>query len=108
MSDIIKLVQGDTLPVITVTITDEFTGAAIDVTGATVVVKFRAANTTTVLTTLACTLVTPASGIVSFSFPSPALDVAAGLYEGEVQVTFSGGGIQSAYDLLKFRVREDF
>ena len=108
MSDIIKLVQGDTLPVVTVQLTDSITGAVVDITGATVVVKFRAANTTVVLSTLAGTLVTPASGIFSFSFPSPALDVDAGLYEGEVQVTFSGDGIQSAYDILKFRVREDF
>ena len=108
MSDIIKLVQGDTLPVVTVTLTDGVTGVAVDLTGATVVVKFRAAGTTPVLSTLAGTLVTPVSGVFSFSFPSPTLDVNPGLYEGEVQVTFSGGGIQSAYDLLKFRVREDF
>lgn len=108
MSDIIKLVQGDTLPTITVTLTDEFTGAAVDITGAAVVVKFRAMNTTTVLSTLTGTLVTPASGIFSFSFPAPALDVADGLYEGEIEVTFSGGAIQSVYDLLKFRVRADF
>lgn len=108
MSDIIKLVQGDTLPTITVTLTDEFTGVAVDLTGATVVVKFRAAGSTTLLTTLACTLVGAAAGIFSFSFPSPALDVDPGLYEGEIQVTFSGGEIQSVYDVLKFRVREDF
>ncbi len=108
MSDIIKLVQGDTLPTVTVTLTDEFTGVAINLTGATVVVKFRAAGSTTVLSTLTCALIGAAAGIFSFSFPSPALDVAAGLYEGEIQVTFSGGAIQSVYDVLKFRVREDF
>jgi hypothetical protein len=108
MSDIIKLVQGDTLPTITVTLTDEFTGVAVDITGATVVVKFRAAGSTTLLTTLACTIISPTGGIFSFSFPSPALDVEPGLYEGEIQVTFSGGAIQSVFDILKFRVREDF
>lgn len=108
MSDIIKLVQGDTLPTVTVTLTDEFTGVAVDLTGATVVVKFRASGTTTVLTTLACAIVGAAAGIFSFSFPSPALDVEPGLYEGEIQVTFSGGEIQSVYDVLKFRVRADF
>lgn len=108
MSDIIKLVQGDTLPTITVTLTDEFTGAAVDLTGATVVVKFRAAGSTTLLSTLTCALVGAAAGIFSFSFPAPALDIDPGLYEGEIQVTFVGGEIQSVYDVLKFRVREDF
>ena len=108
MSDIIKLVQGDTLPLITVTLTDEFTGVAVDLTSATVVVKFRAMNTTTVLSTLACNIVGAASGIFEFDFPAPALDVDAGLYEGEIEVTFSGGAIQSVYDPLKFRVREAF
>lgn len=108
MSDIIRLVQSDTLPTVTVTLTDEFTGTAINLTGATVVVKFRAANSPTTLSTLSGTLVNASAGIFSFSFPSPALNVDPGLYEGEIQVTFSGGGIQSVYDALKFRVREDF
>jgi hypothetical protein len=108
MSDIIKLVQGDTLPTITVTLTDEFTGTAVNLTGATVIVKFRAANTATVLASLACTLVGAAAGIFSFAFPAPTLDVEPGLYEGEIQVTFAGGEIQSVYDVLKFRVRADF
>lgn len=108
MSDIIKLVQGDTLPTVTVTITDEFTGVAVDLTGATVALKFRAQGSTTVLSTLSCILVGPAAGIISFTFPAPALDVAAGLYEGEIQITFAGGAIQTVFDPLKFRVREDF
>jgi hypothetical protein len=32
-----------------------------------------------------------------------------GNYEGEIQVTFAaGGGVQTVYDTLKFRMREDF
>lgn len=108
MADIIKLVQGDTLPVVTITLTDEFLGSAIDITGATVTIKFRAAGTTTTLSTLPCLLVVPASGIFSFYFPSPALTVVPGLYEGEIQVVFASGETQSVYDVLKFRVREDF
>lgn len=108
MSDIIKLVQGDTLPTVTVTLTDEFTGIAVDITGATVVVKFRLTGTEIVLSTLATVIVGAAAGIFSFTFPAPALDVDPGLYEGEIQVTFAGGAIQSVYDPLKFRVRKDF
>jgi hypothetical protein len=33
---------------------------------------------------------------------------AAGDYEGEIQITFSDGQIQTVYDLLKFKVRSDF
>lgn len=108
MTDVIKLVQGDTLPTITITLTDEFTGSAVDITGATVIVKFRAANTDIVLSTLSTTLTVPASGIFNFTFPSPTLDVEPGLYEGEIQVTFAGGAVQSVFDPLKFRVRKDF
>lgn len=108
MADTIKLVQGDTLPVITITLTDEFTGGAIDITGATVVVKFRQAGSETVLSTLPCVLVVPASGIFSFYFPTPALDVDPGIYEGEVEVVFASGETQSVYEPLKFRVRKDF
>jgi hypothetical protein len=32
----------------------------------------------------------------------------AGDYEGEIQITFSDGTIQTVYDLLKFKLREDF
>jgi hypothetical protein len=33
---------------------------------------------------------------------------AAGTYEGEVEITHSNGGIQTVYDLVKFKVRDDF
>jgi hypothetical protein len=32
----------------------------------------------------------------------------AGEYEGEVEITFADGQIQTVYDVLKFKVREDF
>jgi hypothetical protein len=31
-----------------------------------------------------------------------------GDYEGEIEITFTDGQIQTVYDVLKFRVREDF
>jgi hypothetical protein len=37
-----------------------------------------------------------------------AMSGSAGDYEGEIQVTFSNGGVQTVYDLLKFKMREDF
>jgi len=49
MTDKIKLVQGDTRPAIVCTITDETTGDPVNITGATVVLKFRPVGTTDLL-----------------------------------------------------------
>lgn len=107
MSDKIKLVQGDNRPYITLTLTDA-DGTAIDLFGATVRVYFRAVGTTTVLATIPCTLVSGGStGKVVFNFPGTTLDVPAGLYEGEVSISF-GSEVQTVYDVLKFQVREQF
>jgi hypothetical protein len=32
----------------------------------------------------------------------------AGDYEGEIEITFADGQVQTVYDLLKFKIREDF
>jgi hypothetical protein len=31
-----------------------------------------------------------------------------GDYEGEIEITFSDSQIQTVYDLLKFKIRQDF
>ena len=111
MSETIKLVQGDTLPAIILALTDENTGSVIDLSGVgtAVEVKFRAAGTTVVLSTIACSIIAAASGIVQFSFSGGALAaITPGLYEGEIQITFPGGPIQTVFDVLKFRVRGQF
>jgi hypothetical protein len=106
----IKLVQGDNLPEVTLTLTDANTGSAIDLSAATttVEVKFRAAGTSTVLATLSCSKVSGGGdGVVKFFFPGTTLNVAAGAYEGEITINFNGM-IQTVYDVIKFRLREDF
>jgi hypothetical protein len=108
MSDKIKLVQGDTRPQIQVTLTDDNTGAAINITGATVVMFFRKYAEATILDTLTGVITNATSGIVVFSWNPTTLQTAEGDYEGEVQVTFADGTIQSSYSLLKFKVRADF
>ena len=110
MSDVIKLVQGDTLPEIFLTLTNETTGAAINVSGASVsiAVKFRLAGATTTLSTIPCTKTDAANGIVSFDFGNGELvGIDPGMYEGEIAVT-TGSDVQTVYDLLRFRVREQF
>lgn len=109
MSDVIKLVRNDNRPLITLTITDETTGAVLDLSGASVSVHFRKSGTTTVLATLACTFVTDGSdGKVRFNFAGSALDVEAGTYEGEIEITHVGGDKETLYEVLRFRVREEF
>lgn len=110
MAEKIKLVQGDTRPALVCTITDDTTGVAVDVSGATPRLKFRLAGSTTLTTTVTGTVTDGPNGVVVF-YPAAApemLQGAAGDYEGEIEVTFADGQIQTVYDVLKFRVREDF
>lgn len=109
MIDVIRLVQGDDKPDVTLQLTDNVSGDNVDLSAVTtsVNVYFRAAGTTVILATIACTKVDGVNGIVSFDFAGGVLDVVAGMYEGEVEVDFNGA-IQSAYDLIRFRVRTQF
>lgn len=110
MAEKIKLVQGDTRPSLVCTLTDENTGIPIGLTGATVRLKFRAAGDTTIRTTLTGTVTDAANGVVVFFWASDPTSLAGdpGDYEGEIEITFSDGQIQTVYDLLKFKLREDF
>ena len=110
MADVIKLVQNDNLPEITLTLTDANSGSAIDVSDPTtsVKVRFRAVGSTTLIATLDCVNVNSGTdGKVKFWFPNNTLDVEAGAYEGEIEINFNGNK-QTVYDILKFKLREDF
>lgn len=106
---VIPLVQGDNLPYISLTLTDNATGSVLNVSGAVVRVYFRAVGQTTVLATLFCIPLLPdgSDGRVKFYFPGTTLDVPEGMYEGEIEVDF-GGLKQTVYETLKFRVRAQF
>lgn len=109
MADKIKLVQGDTRPQIRVTLTDDTTALPVDITGATCRLKFRAVGVTTLIDTLIGTVLDGPNGVVVFVWNANTLNVNAGDYEGEVEVTFpSNQGIQTSYQLLKFHVRAQF
>ena len=75
----------------------------------TVSVRFRKANTSTLLSTINCSLVnTGTDGKVQFDFSGGVLDgIDAGQYEGEVVVSTSGAGTQTVYETLSFRVRDN-
>ena len=120
-SETINLVKGDTLPELTLTLKDSKTAAAgqtldannsntwaaINVTGATVRLRLRKVGETSVSSTLTCSVTDATNGKVATDFPAGTLNE-AGTFEGEIEVTFSSGGIQTVYDLIKFKVREDF
>lgn len=99
------LVVNDTLPNVVFTVYDQMTSAAIDLTGAVVRLRIREVGATTEKAALVCTAVDLPVGKVSTNFPAGVFD-AAGTYEGEFEITFSGG-IQTTYDMLKFVVRDE-
>ena len=118
----INLVQGDTKPQLNFTLRDSKTAVAgktldeddsstwaiIDITGYSIELKFRAANSSTVLFTEALGITSASGGTCYMIWPADSLDVPAGIYEGELQLTDGSSKVQTVYDKLKFKVREQF
>ena len=106
----IKLVQGDNLPQVTLTLTDLQTGEPLDLSAptTTVVVKLRALGGTTVLSTLSCVKTNGGlDGVLMFYFPANTLDIPAGQYQGEIEISYNGQYL-TVYDLLQFTLRAEF
>ena len=115
------LVKGDTLPQLNLIIrdsntaasgatlddTDSSTWAPINLSGAIVRLKFKALGSTAVKETIIFSVRNPVEGDVFLTWPTAALDT-AGTFTGEIEVTYAGGGIQTIYDQLKFKVRGDY
>lgn len=126
MAEKIKLVQGDSRPQLVLALTDDTTGSAIDVSTATVVMKFRKANSTAILATLTANKlpgIVLEDGSIDFTAPyntpgvggrcvlswtQSALDQEPGEYEGEIEITFADSTVQTVYDTLKFKLRAQF
>lgn len=105
------LVQGDNGSQVKVTITRDDTGAAVNLTNCTVTMKFKKKNTSNVLTSINSSTTLEAdleAGIALFQFNSAALDITAGDYVAEVQLTFVDGVIETAFEELEFTLREDY
>lgn len=103
-----KYVQGDTGPQLKITLTNETTNAAVDVTGATITLHFRAAGETTVLFSRNFTITDASGGEAVLQWQINDLNQEAGAYEGEIEIVKSTGIRETIYDKLKFRIREDF
>ena len=106
----IKLVRGDTGPQVQLTLTDEATGAAIDLTGATATLHLKSVSTSSVVLSRALYIppTTAALGVAVVVWGATDLDQIAGDYDGEVEVILATGMRQSVYDVMKFRLREQF
>ena len=120
-SETIKLVVGDTLPELVVTLKDSNTAASgktlnvedsstwapINLTSGSVKLFIRKVGETTLTSTITMTLTDASNGVATCVFPSGTW-TAAGIYEAEVEFTNSSGNIQTVQDLIKFNVRDDF
>ena len=120
----IELVAGDTMPELNIILKDSNTalsGQTLDAenhatwaiislaTAATVKMKFRKMDTTTLLETITCSIVSPASnGNVIMTWLNSTLSGASGIYEGEIEITYNNGKVSTIRDLLKFDVRPGF
>lgn len=110
MAEKIRMVQGDTRPALVCTITDDVTGEPIGLADATVRLKFRAAGATELTATVVGVVAGGSNGVCVF-YPASAPEMLQGEpgdYEGEIEITFDDGQVQTVYDLLKFKIREDF
>ena len=120
-SETIKLVKGDTLPELTITLKDSNTAASgqvldpedpdtfapINVTGGTVRIRVREIGETTILKTITASITDASAGKVAMLFPSDTFP-SAGIFEADGEFTKSDGNIQTVNDLIKLNVRDDF
>ena len=104
------LVQGDTGPRVQVDLTRADTGLAVNCSNGTCTMKVRVRGSEATLFTLTATNVGSnlQDGKLIFSFGNNLSSLAAGAYEGEVNVVFSDGSIETVYEVVDFVAREDF
>ena len=110
MSETYTLVKNDTAPQIKAKITREDDGSVVDFENGTCKLKFRAKGSTSTLFTLAAADVGDnfADGIAVFSFSGTQLAINQGYYEGEIEITYSSGSVETVFKVLDFYVRDDF
>lgn len=94
-------VQHDTRPSLVKTLLDA-SGAAVNITGATVVFNMSQGGVA-VVSRAAAVVTDGTNGIVTFT-PSSTHTATAGEYAGEFEVTFSGGGVQTFPSPHKMRI----
>ena len=108
MATTFKYVQGDTRPQLQVTLTNETTSQPIDISSSTVTRHFRAAGESTVLFSRDFTVTDGENGVAVLDWQSGDLDREAGAYQGEIEIVSNTGQRETIFELLKFKIREDF
>jgi hypothetical protein len=107
MPDPIKHVQNDSGPALRGTLIDLATNLPLDVSnaGTTVRYKVRKKPAGTVTTFIATKPNGGADGVVSVAFTTGTF-TEAGIHEGEFEITFNTGVVQSVFDKILHEVRE--
>ena len=105
-----QLVQSDQAPQVKATLTRQDDGSVVNFAGGSCALKFRAKGATVTLFTLAAADISTnfALGIAVFSFSGTQLAIDEGYYEGEIEVTYSSGTIETVFEVLNFYLRSDF
>lgn len=98
----VDLVTGDTGSILTVTCNDSAAGTAINLTGATVKVRWEDATGVLVLKTM--TIENASGGIASYQFASG--EIFAPKMKFEIEITDAGGKIVTNLALIELTVRE--
>ncbi len=122
MSRRIPLTIGDTTANLDIVVRTRSDQAVVDMTTVTsIVMRFRAEGTTTLITTLTGELLSGKvlnNGVIDTTSAVlgkygrarfdlvPVLDEAAGYYEGEIVITYADGLVQTLLDRLNFTLRE--
>jgi len=120
-SQTLNYVVGDTLPAIELTLKDKNTAASgqtldpdnsdtwapIDITGATVRMRLREVGGTTIVDTRLFSIVNGSEGRATSNLATTTF-AASGTYEGEIEITHANNSIQTVFDLVRFKVRDDF
>lgn len=118
-SHTIKLVRNDTAPELEMTLSDETTGTALDLTEvASLSLKIKILGSTTLKALIPLFKTQPYTNGVVFAHwtsaispsdgtPVSALDT-AGVLIGEIELTYADGTIQTLYEQIKFEIRADY
>jgi len=124
---LLKLIQGDTRPNLIVNLSSQTNSnvTPLNVNTATCLFKLRKVKTTQLLDTILCVPLPGlenSDGSITFTAPydqlgaggrilvawNPNSLAVAGTLEGEVEVTFADGTIQTAYNVARMIVRSQF
>jgi hypothetical protein len=108
--DIISLVSGDGVANLQVTLVRDDTGLSFNAGGADINLRLRKKGATNVLSTInyANDASDTTDGRVVFNMSDFLTTAEAGFYEGEVEVVFADDTTQTVYQIINFRIREQF